>query len=251
MRVFRRLTCLALLVLVPPLLQGCAASPRRTPGDPLEPVNRTIHRFNDVADRYVTRPVARAYEAVLPQFVRTGVRNFFNNLDDVFVVGNDLLQGKLTQASQDGVRLVSNTVFGGFGLVDVASMRGLRKNNEDFGQTLGRWGLGSGPYLVLPLLGPSSVRDLGGFAVHSQLDPIWRLDDVSLRNSALGLNLVNNRAALLPAERLLDQAMDRYAFIRDAYLQRRLNLVHDGNPPKPPQGDEDFEDPGEGSADQP
>jgi phospholipid-binding lipoprotein MlaA len=231
---------------------GCASVPHKTPGDPLESVNRAVYQFNDVADRYVAKPVAQAYDKVLPGFVKTGVRNFFNNIDDVFVVANDLLQGKGTQAARDTARLIGNSVFGVLGFIDVASPLGLYKNNEDFGQTLGVWGVGGGPYLVLPFLGPSNLRDLAGFAVFTQADLIWRIDRIPVRNSLVGVRTVEARAQLLPAEGLLQEAaMDRYSFLRDAYLQRRLSLIHDGNPPRDRQTEEDLDDPGEGSADDP
>jgi phospholipid-binding lipoprotein MlaA len=233
-------------------LGGCTSVPHKTPGDPLESVNRAVYEFNDVADRYVAKPVAKVYDKVLPGFVKTGIRNFFNNIDDVFVVANDLLQGKGTQAARDTARLIGNSVFGVFGFIDVASPLGLYKNNEDFGQTLGVWGVGGGPYLVVPFLGPSNLRDLAGFAVFTQADLIWRIDRIPVRNSLVGMRTVEARAQLLPAEGLLDEAaMDRYSFLRDAYLQRRLSLIHDGNPPRDRQTEEDLEDPGEGSADDP
>lgn len=233
-------------------LTACATLGRPTAGDPLESVNRAVYRFNDVADRYVAKPVAVAYEKVIPQLVRTGIRNFFNNIDDVFVIGNDLLQGKVTQASRDSVRLVGNTVFGGLGLWDIASTRGLYKNNEDFGQTLGVWGVPSGPYLVLPIIGPSNFRDLAGFVVYTQADVIWRINDIPVRNSLVATRAVDARASLLRAEKILDQAAgDRYGFVRDAYLQRRTSLIYDGNPPSLQPGMDDLEDPGEGAADDP
>jgi len=247
-RAHGRAACVALAL----ALGGCASVPHRTPGDPLESVNRTVYEFNDVADRYVAKPVAKAYDKLLPGFLKTGIRNFFNNIDDVFVVANDLLQGKGTQAARDTTRLLANTIFGVFGLFDIASSRGLYKNNEDFGQTLGVWGVGGGPYLVLPFLGPSNLRDLAGFAVFTQADLIWRIDRIPVRNSLVGVRTVEARAQLLPAEGLLKEAaMDRYSFLRDAYLQRRLSLIHDGNPPRDRQTEEDLEDPGEGSADDP
>jgi phospholipid-binding lipoprotein MlaA len=237
------------MLLVAMLLPGCATTSSRVPTDPIEPVNRAIFKFNETADRYVTKPIAQVYDRVLPSFVRTGVRNFFNNIGDVVVVTNDLLQLKFTNASRDLVRLVSNTVFGGLGLVDVAGMRGLTKRQEDFGQTLAYWGVGSGPYIVLPLLGPSTVRDSLGMVVDSGVDPIWQIPDVPARNSLTGLNLVDTRANVLPAGKLLEQQPDRYSFLREAYFQRRRNLVYDGNPPEDPSID--LEDPGEGAIDDP
>ncbi len=246
-RIAHRMSCLVVLCT---LVAGCASTRPRTAYDPIEPVNRAVFKFNDTADRYVMRPVARLYEAVLPQFVRTGVRNFFNNLDDVVVVANDLLQLKFTNASRDSVRFVANTVFGGLGLVDVASMRGLTKRREDFGQTLGYWGVGNGPFLMLPFLGPSTLRDAGGIIADARIDPQWQIDDVPLRNSVTVTRIIDLRASLLPADKVLEQQPDRYSFLRDAYLQRRRNLIYDGDPPKELL-DDDLEDPGEGSADSP
>lgn len=214
------------------LATGCASKATRNPIDPLEPMNRAIYKFNDVADRAVLKPTARAYDFVMPGFLKTGIRNFFNNLDDVIVVVNDLLQLKGKEAARDSVRLMANTVFGGLGFVDVAGMRGVTKRYEDFGQTLGYWGVGTGPYLVLPLLGPSNFRDGAARFVDTQIDPVWRVDRVAVRNSAAGVRIVDTRASLLPAEKILEQAADRYVFLRDAYLQRRLSLVYDGNPPR-------------------
>ncbi len=221
-------------------LSACATQGPRHAEDPFERVNRAVYTFNDVGDRYAFKPVAKMYAAVVPQFVRTGVHNFFSNLEDVVVVTNDLLQGKATNASRDGVRLMANTVFGGLGLVDVAGMRGITKRSEDFGQTLAVWGVPSGPYLVLPFLGPSTVRDGAGRFIDSYLDPVWQVTDVPPRNVAVGLRLLDARALLLPAEKLFEQAaVDRYDFLRDAYLQRRRNLIYDGNPPR--EADHEFD----------
>lgn len=237
------------LLLFAVLQSGCATTSSHVPSDPIEPVNRAIFRFNETADRYVTKPVAELYDRVLPSFVRTGVRNFFNNVGDVVVVTNDLLQLKFTNASRDFVRLMANTVFGGLGLVDVAGMRGLTKRHEDFGQTLGYWGIGTGPYIVLPLLGPSTLRDSVGVVVDSRVDPVWQVTEVPVRNSLTGIRLLDTRASVLPAEKLLEQQPDRYSFLRDAYFQRRRSLVYDGNPPSDPS--EDLDDPGEGAIDDP
>lgn len=234
------------------LLAGCASGRPRTPGDPLEPANRAIYRFNETADKYVTKPVAKFYDRAVPQFARTGIRNFFNNLAEVAVLANDLLQLKFTAASRDGVRIVANTVFGGFGLVDVAGMRGLRRRDEDFGQTLGYWGAGPGPFVMLPFLGPSTVRDGVGLYVDTYADLLWRIPNVHARNSAAILRIVDKRASLLPTERIFRQAaVDPYSFLRDAYLQRRISQIYDGNPPMDLEDEEEFEDPGEGSADDP
>lgn len=232
-RLLQVLRPIALTMFLVSLVAGCASPATRNPADPLEPMNRAIFKFNDVADRVALKPIAKVYDAVLPQFVRTGARNFFSNLDDVVVVANDLLQLKFTEAAQDTTRLVGNTVFGVFGLIDIASMSGIPKRNEDFGQTLGYWGLGPGPYLVLPFLGPSTVRDGSGRLVDAYIDPVWYISDVPVRNTTVGIRLVDARASLFPAERLLEQAaVDKYAFLRDAYLARRINLIYDGNPPR-------------------
>jgi phospholipid-binding lipoprotein MlaA len=217
-------------------LLGCATN--GDPRDPLEPLNRGIYKFNDAIDKAVLKPVATGYKDALPSPVRTAVGNFFSNIDDVLVMFNDLLQFKLDRAASDFSRLVWNTTVGIAGLIDVATPMDLPKHNEDFGQTLGYWGVGNGPYLVLPLLGPSTVRDTAGIAVDGHFDPVWQHTPVPERNSAVAIHGVDARARLLDAEKVLDEAaLDRYIFLRDAYLQRRNGLVYDGNPPR-----EKFED---------
>lgn len=224
------------LILVSGFLSGCAHQNTR---DPLEPLNRGVYAFNDAIDIAVMKPLAKGYQAVLPQFVRTGVTNFFSNLDDVTVAVNNLLQLKLPHAASDIGRLVINSTIGVLGLFDVATHFGLEKHNEDFGQTLGYWGLGNGPYLVLPFLGPSSFRDGVGRWVDWKTDPVSWEDHIRTRNQALALRFLNNRALLLDSEKVLDAAaIDRYAFLRDAYLQRRRSLVYDGNPPPEPEEDD-------------
>jgi len=213
-------------------LTGCAAN--GDPRDPLEPMNRAIHGFNEGFDRMLLKPVAQAYSTVLPSFAQTGVRNFFSNLDDVTVLANDILQFKLEQGSRDFMRLAVNSTFGLFGLLDVAGEMGLQKHNEDFGQTLGRWGVGAGPYLVLPFLGPNDFRDTAGFLVDTEYtDLVRNHGDVSTRNPVLVLRVVSRRADLLDAKRAIDAAaLDEYEFTRDLYLERRKSLVHDGKPPR-------------------
>ncbi len=213
-------------------LTGCAAN--GDPRDPLEPMNRAIHSFNEGFDRMLLKPVAQAYSSVLPSFAQTGVRNFFSNLDDVTVLANDILQLKLEQGSRDFMRLAVNSTFALFGLLDVAGEMGLQKHNEDFGQTLGRWGVGAGPYLVLPFLGPNDFRDTAGFLVDTEYtDLVRNHDDVSTRNPVLVLRVVSRRADLLDAKRAIDAAaLDEYEFTRDLYLERRKSLVHDGKPPR-------------------
>lgn len=217
-------------------LLGCATN--GDPRDPLEPLNRGIYKFNDVVDKAVIKPVATGYKEAMPGLVQTAIGNFFSNLDDVLVLLNDLLQFKLDQAASDFSRLAWNTSVGIAGLIDVATPMELPKRNEDFGQTLGYWGVGNGPYLVLPFLGPSTLRDTVGIAVDAQFDPVTQHHPVPERNSGIAIHTVDTRARLLDAEKVLDEAaIDRYVFLRDAYLQRRRGLVYDGNPPR-----EKFED---------
>lgn len=212
-------------------LTGCATS--GDPRDPIEPINRGIYQFNDVVDKAVTKPIAQGYRAILPTPVRQGVTNFFANIDDVLITVNDLLQFKINQAASDFGRLIFNTTFGIAGLFDVATPIGLEKHNEDFGQTLGYWGIGDGPFLMLPILGPSDVRDTVGLVATFYTDPILNLDHVPTRNTLNGLRFVDRRARLLDSEKVLDEAaLDRYSFLRDSYLQHRRNLVYDGNPPR-------------------
>ena len=212
-------------------LSGCATN--GTPGDPLEPLNRGIYKFNDTVDKAVIKPVAQGYKEVTPEIVRAGVGNFFSNLDDVLVVANDLLQFKLPQAASDLSRLMVNTTFGVLGLADVATGWELPKHDEDFGQTLGYWGIDNGPYLVLPLLGSSTLRDAAGRLGDGQIDPVYNYDDVATRNTAIGINMIDTRSRVLDIESVVDDAaLDRYSFIRDAYLQKRRSLVYDGNPPR-------------------
>jgi phospholipid-binding lipoprotein MlaA len=196
-------------------------------------MNRAIHSFNEGVDRTILIPVAKGYKKVTPDVAETGIRNFFSNLDDVTVVANDILQLKLEQTSRDFMRLMFNSTFGIFGLLDVASEMGLKKHNEDFGQTMGRWGAGSGPYLVLPFIGPSNLRDTAGFAIDSRhTDLVRNHDDVATRNPVMVLRLVARRAELLEAKQAVDAAaLDNYEFTRDFYLERRKGLVFDGKPP--------------------
>lgn len=231
-------TALLLGLLSLTLFAGCAST--NNPRDPLEPLNRAVYQFNDALDKVVMKPVATVYRDVLPDFVRTGVTNFFNNLYDILTALNNLLQGKIADAVSDVGRIAVNTTVGLAGLIDFATEIGLEKHKEDFGQTLGRWGLGDGPYLQIPFLGPSSFRDAVGAFVDVKLDPIrwiWR-NHIATRNSLWGLYFVNLRANLLDSTKILEEAaLDPYEFQRDAYLQRRRNLIYDGNPPT--QKDED------------
>jgi phospholipid-binding lipoprotein MlaA len=221
------------------LLAGVSGCATNNPRDPLEPLNRGIYAFNDGLDTVILKPVAQGYRAVLPQFVRTSIGNFFSNLDDITVIANGILQFKIPQAVSDLGRFLINSTIGLLGFLDVATELGLEKHNEDFGQTLGYWGIGSGPYLVLPFFGPSSFRDALGRWVDSFTDVVWQEDHIRTRNQVYGTRAIDNRARLLDTEKVLQTAaIDEYAFIRDAYLQRRRNLIYDGNPPPEPEDDE-------------
>jgi phospholipid-binding lipoprotein MlaA len=220
-------------------LGGCA-SPSHNPKDPFESFNRGAYKFNDALDKAVLKPVAKGYNTVMPAPARTGLSNFFSNLNDVTVAANDLLQFKVKQAASDTGRIFVNTTVGVLGLIDVATPIGLEKHNEDFGQTLGYWGVGSGPYLMLPFLGPSSVRDSVGLYADTMTSQTSRIKHVAVRNEVYLTNFVVKRASLLDEEKVIDEAaIDRYSFIRDAYLQHRQNLVYDGNPPREKYDDED------------
>jgi phospholipid-binding lipoprotein MlaA len=211
---------------------GCATGPQANPADPFEPFNREVMRFNDVVDDAVLVPAATAYRRVLPSFVRTGVNNFFGNLSDVWSFANSVLQLKLQNSAQTFMRVNVNTVFGLGGLLDVASEAGIDRHSEDFGQTLGRWGVPSGPYVVLPLLGSSTVRDTAALTIDRQGDLLNQINDIPWRNSLYFVRVIDARSNFLRASQLLDNAaLDKYTFTRDAYLQRRKNEVHDGDLP--------------------
>jgi phospholipid-binding lipoprotein MlaA len=219
-------------------LTGCASAQHNNPKDPFESFNRGVYQLNDSLDRAILKPVAKGYDAAMPGFAKTMVSNFLSNLDDVIVTANDVLQLKFNQALSDGSRVIFNSTFGVFGLFNVTGH--LEKHNEDFGQTLGYWGVPSGPYLMLPLLGPSSVRDGTGIYVDSYASVISNTQDVPTRNSGYALQGINTRVNLLEQEKVLDgSVIDRYSFIRDAYLAHRQNLVYDGNPPRQKYDDED------------
>ncbi|SPD66016.1 LIPOPROTEIN VACJ-like [Cupriavidus taiwanensis] len=213
-------------------LAGCATGPTANPKDPLEPFNREVSKINEDFDKGIMRPVAELYADYTPTPVQRAVENFFSNVSDVYSAVNNLLQGKPTRAAEDTMRVAMNTVLGIGGLIDIATPAGLPKYKEDFGQTLGVWGVPAGPYLVLPLFGPSTFRDTAGMLVDRQADPSAYFYPVSLRNSLVGVRIVAGRAQLLGASNLLEQAaLDKYSFLRDSYLQRRQYLIYDGNPP--------------------
>jgi phospholipid-binding lipoprotein MlaA len=204
--------------------------------DPFEGFNRAVFAFNDGLDKVLIKPVARGYEAVLPGLVRTGVSNVYGNVADLMISVNSLLQGKPVDAVGDAARFAFNSSFGIFGVFDVATEMGIEKHEEDFGQTFGRWGAGTGPYLVLPVYGPRNVRDTFGLALDSATDPVGGVDHVPTRNSMTAIRLINERANLLPADKIIEEAaLDKYSYIRDAYLQRRRSLVFDGRPPREPE----------------
>lgn len=223
--------------LVIALLAGCASGPQANPADPFEPFNRGVTRFNQTVDDAVLVPVATAYERTLPSMVRTGVGNFFGNLGDVWSLANNVAQLKLQHSAETFMRLNVNTFFGLGGLLDIASEAGIDRHEEDFGQTLGRWGVRPGPYVVLPLLGPSTLRDTAALPVDRAGSVLGNMNDVAWRNSLSVLEVVDTRARYLRAGRLLDDAaLDKYTFTRDAFLQHRRSDVYDGNPPDDDEG---------------
>lgn len=215
---------LATAVFFMALIQGCATGPNTNPADPLEPFNRTVFNLNDGLDRAILKPVATVYKEITPSPVRIGVNNFFNNLTDAWSVVNNALQLKPQETLETGMRVVVNTVFGFAGVLDIATEMRLPRNRQDFGLTLGYWGVASGPYLVLPFFGPSSVRDTLGTVVDANVDLVNNLKNVPTRNSLVVLRAVEKRAEFLDATGVLDQAaLDKYSFARDLYLQRRAN----------------------------
>jgi phospholipid-binding lipoprotein MlaA len=217
---------------------GCASTANH-PRDPFEGFNRAMFAFNEGID-VVARPVAEGYDAVVPGPVRTGIGNFFGNLADLWIATNNFLQGKITEGASDVARVLVNSTVGVVGLIDVASHLGLEKHAEDFGQTLGRWGVGEGPYLFWPIIGPRNVRDTFGFVADASVDPVLHIRDVPVRNTLTGVRAVDLRASLLPADKVIETAaFDKYGYIRNAYFQMRRNAVHDGNPP--PEEEEDEE----------
>ncbi len=225
------------------LLSACATVPASASGpvsDPWEGWNRKVFGFNEGLDAALLKPAAQTYRDVVPGFVRTGINNVLNNIYDVWSTANHFLQGKVQSGLEMGMRVLTNTVLGAGGLMDPASEMGLTRRSEDFGQTLGRWGLANGPYLVLPVLGPSTVRDAAGFLLDRQAAPSKLPDSSTAGYTVLATELVNTRANLLSTGALVDQvALDKYAFIRDAYLARRRDALFDGAPPM-----ETFEDDG-------
>lgn len=224
------------LPLVTLVLAGCATMPPDQPADPLEPLNRAVFSFNRKADQYVLKPIAKGYDYALPDAAKRGVTNFFSNLGEPVTIVNGVLQGKFVQAASDTGRFLLNSTAGFVGLMDVASDAGMPRHDEDFGQTLGYYGVGTGIYLMVPFLGPSNGRDLIGRGADYFTNPLYYVQDNNqdLETEFYGLtalNLINLRAQLLSADSLLDGALDPYIFVRTAYLQNRLNKVYDGSPP--------------------
>ena len=227
---FKRIFTACLLSLAG-IVGGCATA-SNPQIDPFEGFNREMFKVNKGIDAAVFKPAASGYAALVPSLVRNCIGGFFGYIDDYFVLANDVLQGKPRAALDATGRIVVNTLPGLLGCFDVASEAGLEKQNEDFGQTLGRWGIGDGPYLVLPLFGSSNFRDAAGLVVYSKLHPLGKVNPVFKRNVLYSVRAVDQRARLLRASELIEQAsIDEYAFVRNAYIQRRRYLIYDGNPP--------------------
>ena len=219
------------------LLAGCAAAPSRD--DPFEPMNRASYRVHEVVDGHFIKPIVQAYVDYTPRVVQQGIHNFFGNIDDFFSFINAALQNKPDKAGHDLGRVITNTGFGLLGLIDVASEAGVPKGNEDFGQTFGVWGIPQGPYLFIPVFGPTTVRDGTGWIIRGYESPICYIEDIPTRNVLWALNVIDLRASALQAESVVNQAaLDPYTFIRRAYLQRRRYLVYDGQPPPVKDDDE-------------
>lgn len=231
----------AALALGSPLAQAQAGTPAPSKKDPLESFNRSVFSFNDAIDTAVLKPVAQAYQDVVPEYLRTLVSNVFGNVADAWSAVNHFLQGKFESGAQMSFRVATNSVLGFGGLLDIGSEIGLEKQPEDFGQTLGRWGAPAGPYLVLPVLGPSTVRDTFALPADLYFGPSYYINDTQA--TLIGVTLlqtVSTRAGLLGASKVLDDvALDRYSFLRDAYLARRQNQVYDGDPPEEPEQEDD------------
>ena len=219
------------LIVASILISGCATGPNSH--DPLEPMNRKIYKFNETLDQIIVRPAARAYTSFVPSLVRTGVRNVFTNLGVINTTFNDLLQLKIRNVPVGIARFTSNLILGVGGIFDVASEMGIPYYKEDFGQTLGYWGFDSGPYIVLPLLGPSSARDSLSKPVDFYLDPASHVSDDPTRWGITGLRIVDTRSKYLNSESMLsNSALDEYSFVRDSWLQRREHQIRDGAPKK-------------------
>lgn len=215
------------------LITGCASGPQANAADPLEPLNRGVFAFNEGVDSVILKPVAQGYRAVTPAPVRTGVSNVFGNLRDVWSAVNAALQLRPQATLENTMRVAMNTVFGFGGVLDVATEMRLEKNPEDFGKTLGRWGVGAGPYLVLPLFGPSTLRDTVALPADNYGDLVSHINHVPTRNVTTVLRVVDTRSNLLRLGSLVDDAaLDKYSFVRDAHLQRRAASIYGYRPPE-------------------
>ncbi len=211
------------------MLAGCTALAPTDERDPIESLNRAVFKFNEKADNAIFKPVAKSYRAIVPDPIDKGVSNALGNIEDIATVFNDLLQLKIGQGGRDATRVTVNSTAGLLGLMDVAGNMGLPKHREDFGQTLGYWGVGAGPYLVLPFLGPSTLRDTVGMSVDQVFDPVYSIDHTATRNSLLVTEAVDRRADLLGASNILEKAaLDRYSFLKESYFQRREAAINDG-----------------------
>ncbi len=228
--VVKRMAVVAAAVVLLIGLSGCATT-ANNPKDPFEGFNRVMFSVHEGID-VVVKPVAEGYDKVAPDPVKAGIGNFFGNIADIWIAVNNFLQGKPADGFSDIGRVLVNSTVGIVGLIDVASEIGLEKHAEDFGQTLGTWGVESGPYLFWPVIGPRNVRDTFGFVVDASVDPVGHLEDVSARNTLMGIRFIDLRASLLPADKVVEQAaFDKYNYIRNAYFQNRRSVIHDGNPP--------------------
>lgn len=238
----RAALCCGVLI-VAGVLGGCASAPaQKTPGDPLERVNRSVYRFNDAVDKAVARPAAKAYRDYVPGFMRTGISNAIDNLSYTTVIVNQLLQGKWGPAMNDTGRFLLNSTLGLGGLLDPASAAGLDRNDEDFGQTFGKWGVPTGPYLVIPILGPSTLRDAPLIYPEGYTDLRGYLGDWETKWSLVAVGALDARSELLSVDQVLTRAYDPYVFMRDAYLQRREYQVRDGDVPEEELPDDSLED---------
>jgi phospholipid-binding lipoprotein MlaA len=245
----KRWAMTAVLVAVAVLSTGCASGPNANPKDPLEPMNRSVSKFNDTLDDNVLKPVATGYRDYTPELVQKGITNFFRNLSDVFSTANNGLQLKGRETAESLMRVVVNTTLGIYGLFDVATEIGLQRHPKDFGQTLGYWGVPDGPYVVLPVFGPSTARDTSVLPLEFSTDFVAKHDVVAERNAAVVARIVEKRASLLQTSDLLTgAAIDKYSFTRDSYLQFRRNQVYDGNPPDEEQLEDPSADPASPSA---
>jgi phospholipid-binding lipoprotein MlaA len=238
-------TRLLILLMVIGLCTACAGrgSTQKNP-DPLEPINRPIYKFNEGFDRWLLRPVAKGYDFITPGPIQTGLSNFFDNLTYPVTIVNSVLQGKFRQGFADTGRFLMNSTLGLGGFLDPATDAGLVEHREDFGQTFAKWGIPAGPYIVIPLLGPSNFRDGVGIIANLQVNPLIQYDNSSVRDKLVLLWAIETRASLLAVDEQITEAFDPYLFIRDAYNQNREYLIHDGNPPEDESFDdwEDFED---------